>query len=222
MIDESEDTKVEVKKEEPNPALEAAKAATEAAKQASEQVQFLKGQLSVLTAAAAGDQTPPAAEEAPDLLSDTEKSLDYHVRKRTQGLVVEQLSREARREAEMLALKQPDDWKEYGAGVKEMIQANKISDEVLAQPGAYEQLLNMVKAKNIDQIVEKKIAQQKAAAALSSPSGTKGAITDEAKAAKMSDAERRVAMKMGVSEDDWMAQTKNVHVEGPWIIGEVD
>lgn len=203
-------------------------AAQASAKSAEEKAANVAGQLSAMTtqapAAPVGD--PP---EPPDLINDTEQALDYHFQKRTGPIIAAQLAREVKREEAAIGQKSPKDWEKYGPAVKELIQKNRIPNETLAAPGSYDQLLNMVKAEHIDDIVKEKIADQAAITAAdesknagSGVSGTaKGAEAKSSTTKEFTEAELNMLKKLDVKPEDAMAATKDVTYDGTRLRGEV-
>lgn len=195
-------------------------------KELAKQVHTLTGQLSVLSSAAQADQgTPEPPKEAPDFAVDPEAALEHHYQQRTQPLIAQQLQRESKREEEVIALKHPDDWKEYNGRIKELIQQNRITVETLAQPGTYENLLKFVKAQDVDNIVTKRVeaevakVQEDAAKAATGGMPVAAASVDKPTAPSFSDDQKHVFSKLGVSEKDAAEDTKNVTFDGHRLTG---
>jgi len=216
----------------PDPAIAAATAA--AAKASAdltatrEEMARLQGQLSVLTAAAtSGNENK--AEELGDIVGDTKSVLDKHFEKRAGVLLAEQAEIGAATQRDLTAVKRAEDWKEFGPEVEKMVQTNGINKSILSRPGTYEQLLDMVKAKHIDVIVAKKVADAEAkakdeatkaaaAAALSSPGGSKGR-EERREVLSFNDKQKHVLSKLGVDETAAAKLHESVEDDGVWVTG---
>jgi hypothetical protein len=189
------------------------------------------GQLQVLSAAASEPLQPPAEQPTPpDIITETDKALDFHFQKRTRPLIQQQLQREAARERELLSVKREADWKKFGPQVDQLIAQNRIPVETLSTPGAYDQLLDLVKAKNIDAIVKEKVeaevaswreAQAKAAGA--GPNAAQASPSEKPKNPEelLSDEERRIAQKLGVDPKKYAETAAKVVFDGVRYRGEV-
>jgi hypothetical protein len=195
------------------------------ARELESKINLLTGQLSVLAAAA---NEPAQAEPAPDPVSEPEKAFEYHFQRRTKPIIDQALAREVAREKEMIALKHPNDWKEFGAEVEQL--AASVSKEVLAQPGSYEQLLTLVKGKHADEIASKRAAEEvakfqadAAKAAAGSPESRSVAVAAAGgtKPEEIPEEARLIAKKLGISEKDWSEMSAATTFDGIRYRGEV-
>lgn len=192
-----------------------------------EKVGQLTGQLSMLAQAAAVPD-PKNDVPAPDIVTDTQAALDHYFAKRAGPLLEQGNKQAADTQRELLAIKHKDEWNEYKDKVEALIATNRISTQILAQPGAYEQVLNLVKAKEIDEIVKKKVAaevasfQAKAAGSApntagqnSAPPGAPRESVDEP-----SDQEKLYMKKLGVTPERWAKARKEGVFDGIRTVGE--
>lgn len=199
-----------------------------AAEETKKRVEQLTGQLTLISEAAKEVSHTP--EEAPDLLNDTDKALDFHFRKRTQPIIDANNARAAIQEKEMSKLRHQKDWTEFGGAVEDFVAKNGIPASTLATPGAYDGILKLVKAEKIDEIVKKQVAEQVAAfqesaakaATASSPAGLK-ASADQAdkREPEMTEAEQAMAVKLGVSKEKWTKAGKDTTYDGLRVRGTV-
>lgn len=170
----------------------------------------------------------PEPEPEPDFSMEPQKAVEYYFQKKTAPLVAEQLRREAEREKIATVTRAGEDWKEYGNAVEDLIKQNRIAPEVLAQPGSYDQLLQFVKAKDLDNIVQRKVQAEMAAkaadqaktAATAAPSGVNRGAEGKP-APEPTDAEMTIFRKLGVDPKKAVEASNNTTYDGVRIRGEV-
>ena len=228
MAEEKDPKTVETEQKTKIASLEAEKLALEAkiaagsgsTKELEDKFNQLSGQISLLTEAATqtvGGDTPP------DIVSDPEKALDYHWQKRAKPILDASTQREALREKEMIALKRAEDWGEFKDHVEAFVAKNKVSVETLATPGAYAQILDLVKSQHVEEIVKKKVAKQVAdfqteAARVATEASGGGMKASADKGGKnepdMTDEEKEMASKLGVDPKKWIETAKGTTFDG--------
>ena len=194
------------------------------ARLAAEKTAELRGQLSVLTSAV---NEPTVTEQAPDIVSEPEKALEYFWNKKARPILDEKDKQGAATQKEFISVKRTDDWKDYGTEVEALIAQNRISPSMLASPGAYEGLLDFVKGRHVDEIVKKKVEAEltaaKARAATSSPSvSAQTAPAPGAKSApEPTERELFIFKKLGVDPKRAIKDSENVVDDGIRLVGEV-
>lgn len=193
-----------------------------------EKVGQIAGQVSTL--AAFGSQTveKPEVEEPLDVINDTQKALDQHFQKRAGPILAQQTANAVATQKELVSLKRNDDWKEFGGQVEDLIKQNRIDPSTLAVPGTYEQLLDLVKSKNVEAIAERRAqalfeAHKAKSATAGAPSGSASAPPGASKAEpELTDKERFILAKLKVDPKRAIEVSKNVEYDGVRLSGEVN
>jgi len=223
------DTNTTEKTPEQTPAPDKGAEALAAAQRTAESVARLEGQLSILAAAATAPLPVEQKEEMPDVVTDPEKAVNYLFEKKAGPLLKQQAEVGARTQKELVALKRAEDWREFGSAVEQMVRDNRIPVETLSQPGAYEKMLDMVRADHLDDIIKKRTeaalaqrAEADRAAALASVSGqAAGAPGADAGKQKFSDRQLHILAKLKVAPEDALKGLEGTTDDGIWIRGTV-
>jgi hypothetical protein len=186
------------------------------------QLAFAQGQLASLSKPVESPEDVRLDSET--VLNDPQKALDDHWNKRAKPFVDASYDREAKRERSLLEIKRAKDVEKFGKEVDQI--ASKMSPEVLAQPGTYEGLLDLIKSKHTDELVKEQVAAEVArfqaeAAKTAAASTAAPAPASPAKAEdiKFDDAQVAVMRKMGVDPKRAAEFTKDTAFDGVLITG---
>jgi hypothetical protein len=158
-----------------------------------------------------------------------EKALEWHLNRRTAPLIAEQQRRESLRERQLAEMKSPDDWAKYGKGVEELITKQRISADVLSQPGSFGELLQFVKSKDVDKLVEERVSVERAkwtaetAKTAGSAPSTSGVSNQAGKNSQVdaTDEEIRIWTKLGVDPKKAADIAKSTTYDGVRIHGDL-
>lgn len=186
------------------------------------QLAFAQGQLAAIGQPSADPAEEPLSSET--VLNDPQKALDDHWNKRAKPFVDASYDREAKRERSLLEVKRAADVAKFGKEVDQI--ASRMRPEVLAQPGTYEGLMDLVKSKHTEEIVKEQVAAEvakfqaeaaKSAAASTPPQNT--ATAPKAEDIKFDDAQLRVLTKLGIDPKRAAEITKETSFDGVLITG---
>lgn len=105
-----------------------------------------------------------------------------------------------------------DEWKEFGAEIDTVMAG--YDDTVKARPDAYKVAYDMIRGRNVEKITDKKLndkieREKKQQTEGASPPGTKKTAPDS-----LSDAEKQVATKFGLSDKEYIASRKEHEEQG--------
>jgi hypothetical protein len=186
------------------------------------QLAFAQGQLAAMSKPATETAEEPLSSEV--VLNDPQKALDDHWTKRAKPFIDASFDREAKRERSLLEVKRSEDVKKFGKEVDQI--ASRMSPEVLAQPGTYEGLLDLIKSKHTDEIVKEQVAAEvakyQAEAARSATASTPSpAPPNQPKAEdiKFEDGQMHVLKKLGIDPKRAADITKDTSYDGVLITG---
>lgn len=186
----------------------------------------LSGQLSVITEAARGSQQEEPEEEL-DIIGDPEGALNKLWNKRALPVIHQQNVSQANTQMELIAVKRKEDWESYKDHVAALVAKGGIKPEVLAQPGAYDHLLDLARSKDIDNIVKKQVEAQvgdfQAKSAMSGPGvARKVVVQGESETTELTDEEKFISGKLGISEEAYTEASKGTTFDGVRIRGGVN
>jgi phage I-like protein len=203
---------------------EAAEARAEAhSKDADQAKRYLVDLVSRLGNQGAGESPPPAAaaDATPDELIQEFKEnpvglLDRHFAARMGPILHDHLDTQAKMNREASISRNADDWKEFGAEVDAFMAP--MSPSTRAKPGSWDEGLRYIKAKHLDEIVEKKMKAKVEAEkkGLVEGRGSSAGGGTNGRAVRLSAIEKEVAKGFGMTEEEWI---KN---KTPAERGEVD
>lgn len=183
----------------------------------------------LVSAATAGQGQPPLQETPPDIVNEPEKALDYFWQKKAAPVIAANTEQAAATQKDLVSLRRKEDWDEFGPKVEQLIRERGIQKATLASPGSYEQLLDLVKAQHVEQIVKKKVEAEVAAfqakAAMASGGGQTGPTGSPAPKkegeANYDDRQLSILAKLGVDPKRAAEAQKNVEDRGFLLVGEV-
>lgn len=204
-----------------NQLLTTQKAAADArAADTERQLAFLQGQLT----AAGKVETVEEPLSSETVLNDPQKVLDDHWNKRAKPFIDASFDREAKRERSLLEVKRAADVAKFGAEVDKI--AASMNPQVLAQPGTYDGLLDLIKSRHTDEIVKEQVQaevakfQAEAARAAASSTPAQAPVSQpKAEDVKFDENQSRILAKLGIDPKRAAEITKDTSYDGVLISG---
>lgn len=132
--------------------------------------------------------------------------LDRHFAARMGPVLQEHLEDRGKMNRQYFIDQNKDDWEEYGKEVDAFMSPMSLSTK--AKLGSWAEGMNYIKAKHIDQIVEKRMKAQKEAekkGLLEGRGASAGGSNGGRGRYRLSDLEKSVAKGFGMTEEEWIA-----------------
>lgn len=190
------------------------------------QLAVLNGQLSILLTS---KQAEPVADIDPQAMyADPQKVLDEHFNKRAKPFLDAQAETAALTQRELLSVKRTKDWTRFGKEVDEI--ASRMTRDILARPGTYEGILDVVQSRHKDELIKEEVeakvkeevakfqAEHARSAAASTP-GPAPAAEPKAEDVKFEDAQLKILTKFGIDPKRAAEVVKNTSTDGVLITG---
>lgn len=207
--------------------LSTQKSASDArANETERQLAQLNGQLSVLLRPTTPDQ--PTEIDPQTMYADPQKVLDEHFAKRAKPFLDAQAETSALTQRELLSIKRGKDWVRFQKEVDEI--AARMSKDVLARPGTYEGILDVVASRHKDEIIKEEVEAQvkeqvakfQAEAARTATASTPGpapAAQPKAEDVKFEDQQLAILKKFGIDPKRAAEVVKDTATDGVLITG---
>lgn len=224
---EEKPNELQAKVDELTQTLETQRAAADTRANATEkELAFLRGVMSNPAPSA-----PAGVEEVLDpqaFYADPQKALDEHFNKRARPFLDAQTQAAALTQRELVGVKRAKDWSKYQKEVDEI--AAGMNKAVLANPGSYEGILDLVVSRHKDEIIKEEVdakvkeavASFQAEAARKAASSTPGpapASSAKAEDVKFEDGQLSILKKLGIDPKRAADVVKDTASDGVLITG---